>query len=274
MVGSELLCFKLSSCFLTRKPYDSIFSSPYGPGSNYINHNATLANVKIRWARPDRGNHMPELLNNNITALESDATAKLAFEIFATRDILPHEELFLDYGEEWESAWERHIGSWEPQEGASDYVPASKLNEDISAPLWTVFDEIENPRYPKNVELRCDKAFVDEEEAKWEGHVKNDTIISFLAQQGEPMLPCEVLRYRIKDGKMRYTVTMYEDDEEDDTKLINHLVDDIPRAGIRFADRPYTSDIFLRNAFRHDIRISDDMFPDAWRNLKESVEDS
>jgi len=41
---------------------------------------------------------------------------------------------------------------------------------------------------------------------------------------------------------------------------------DVPRDAFTYFNRPYTTDMFLANAFRHDIRIPDDLFPEAWRN--------
>jgi SET domain len=87
---------------------------PYGPIVNYINHNQTLANVQLKWADHWRGNHMPHLLQHPLQNLESDATAKLAFDIIATRDIKKGDEVFLDYGDAWEAAWNEHVRTWEP----------------------------------------------------------------------------------------------------------------------------------------------------------------
>ena len=42
----------------------------------------------------------------------------------------------------------------------------------------------------------------------------------------------------------------------------------MPREAFLFRDKYYTNDVFLPNAFRHDIRIPDDLFPDTWKNLQ------
>lgn len=267
IMGHQLL---LNYCFGHGE--STLLLCPYGPMSNYVNHNATLANVMIRWADPDRGNHMPLMLNSSLETLESDATAKLAFEMVATRDINEGEEIFLDYGIEWEQAWQQHIQWWRPSE--ANYIPAWKLNQDISTPVRTVFETITGFRYPGNVELRCEKSFLDDEDddddgvEDWREHLKTRTVETWLLKQSTPLIPCEVIRTKSIDGELFYTVVMMEDDEDDDSQFVNHLVEDIPREGIKFVDRPYTSDIFLRNSFRHDIRIPDEMFPQTWRNVK------
>jgi hypothetical protein len=44
----------------------------------------------------------------------------------------------------------------------------------------------------------------------------------------------------------------------------------VPRDAIRFWDLPYTSDLQLRNAFRHEIGIPDSILPEAWRTTTTS----
>ena len=267
VLGKQLL---LNYCFGHRD--SSLLLCPYGPMTNYVNHNVTSANVEIRWADPGRGNHMPELLTRDLESLESDATAKLAFEMVTIRDVAAGEEIFLNYGGEWENAWQHHLSSYEP--GSSEYVPAWKLNKDKDGPLKTVFEEFSGSRYPGNVEVRCNKVFVVVDEEKWrekreEGY---DAIQELIDDKSEPMLPCEVLSVSQTDNGFHYSVVMFEEDEEDNSQLVNHRVDGIPRQGINFHDRPYTSDFLQHGVFRHDIRIPDHMFPPAWRNLKAEQE--
>ena len=82
------------------------------------------------------------------------------------------------------------------------------------------------------------------------------------------------------DGNYTYTLHLYkyrvkkDDDEEEekdtaapaDEPETNIIVRKITRYAIRFFDAPYTEDTFLPNAFRHDIRIPDHLFPTVWKN--------
>jgi len=43
-------------------------------------------------------------------------------EFVASRDIQPGEEVFIDYGEEWQNAWDEHVKKWEPISKESDYI--------------------------------------------------------------------------------------------------------------------------------------------------------
>ena len=45
-------------------------------------------------------------------------------------------------------------------------------------------------------------------------------------------------------------------------------VTNVPRRALKFEDLAYTQDQFLENAFREYIRIPDEIFPEAWKNIK------
>lgn len=263
--SSQLL---LNYCFGHEE--SSLVLCPYGPMTNFVNHNATRANVELRWADPARGNHNPSLLEGNLSALESDATAKLAFEFVATRDIKAGEEVFLDYGSQWDEAWARHVDEWKPEEEVFSFSTAFELNGDAFTKLFTIFDEMDEPRYPVNVELKCDSTFLDSEDKEWVEQKRSGRLAEYLAEKSSPLVACEIMRFETIGDEVHYTATMFLEDEEDDTKLVNHLLEGLPREAFVFVDRPYTSDLFLPRVFRHDIRIPDDMFPDAWRNLASS----
>jgi SET domain-containing protein len=49
--------------------------------------------------------------------LETHYSAGLAMTFVATQDIQPGEEIFLDYGDSWEKAWNEHVEKWTPAKG-------------------------------------------------------------------------------------------------------------------------------------------------------------
>jgi hypothetical protein len=61
-----------------------------------------------------------------------------------------------------------------------------------------------------------------------------------------------------------------DDDEDDDSspssKIVGGLRRRVPRRAISFIDAPYTTDMHLKHAFRHDIQIPDALFPPAWKD--------
>ena len=90
----------------------------------------------------------------------------------------------------------------------------------------------------------------------------------------------------IEDDQYEWT----QDDEESDEVQVERIIDRIlldnksyvykvllvdkttvtkvPRKALSFTQQMYGSDMFLKEAFRHEIMIPDEIFPDAWRNLK------
>jgi SET domain len=244
---------------------------PYGPIVNLVNHNQTRANVKLKWADPDRGNHEPEMLAKAVNEFEADRTAKLAMELVAIRDILEGEEILLDYGDSWERAWQKHVEDWNI-EGAENYVSSYMLNaEEIT--MRTEYEQLSEP-YPGNINLECDSRI-------WKRI--NETLfhttyaIDIIKPDNYEYWTCDVLRYRVVNGTTLYTVvvtrpkdkkkkkTPPKPDEPPPERYLKLI--DIPRMAIRFTDRPYTSDMFLQEAFRHHIGIPDSLFPKAWMNF-------
>lgn len=243
----------------------TILLSPYGPVFNVINHNQTLANVRLQWALPERSNHHPELLEKNISHFFEERSSKLAMELIALRDIQPDEEIFLDYGDEWEAAWQDHLSNWKPEPDADQYISADEMNRNNPEELKTEFEQLIDP-YPSNVAIVFDSTF---QNRRWVSAFKRKKDISRFRKSGNNV-PCEILDYKMVDSRRLYTIALLEevedDDDEEEERLV--LVEEMPRAAFSFEDKPYTADMFLTNAFRHDIRIPDDIFPDAWKNIK------
>eukprot|EP00934_Nitzschia_sp_Nitz4_P005813 Nitzschia sp. Nitz4//scaffold78_size91513//6535//8461//NITZ4_004913-RA/size91513-snap-gene-0.119-mRNA-1//1//CDS//3329558082//5803//frame0 len=242
----------------------SLLLSPYGPVFNLINHNQTLANVRLQWASPKRSQHNPTLLDNDVETLEEVKSAQLAMELVALRDIRPHEEIFLDYGDEWETAWQKHVATWKPDRDASTYVSASEMDARPER-LRTEFEQLRHP-YPWNLVLKFHKAFTDEEGWKNElNKTDRGSLKTYLMDNFRPgYVDTEILRYKEVNGRIIYTCVI----EDFDKKGKWHLIREAPREAFAFEDRPYTSDLFLPNAFRHDIRVPDDIFPERWKNLE------
>jgi len=73
----------------------SMYLIPYGYEVSNINHNQTLANVRLRWASDGEMGHRQQLLEKSPSFMEGKASPGLFVEYVATRDILPGEEVFL-----------------------------------------------------------------------------------------------------------------------------------------------------------------------------------
>lgn len=243
----------------------TILLCPYGVHTMLINH-SQKPNVKLVWAATTRSNHQSDWLNLTVPELvkfESEA-AGLAMEVIALRDIQIGEEIVLDYGDEWQEAWDKHLSEWKPIEG--DYISAEMLNADNTTRLKTEFDQMIDP-YPGNIFLKCNNEF--ERSMRWKHHYKQGTLKKYLKDSDGDMVPCELLRYVERDdGEFLYTALLRDPDK--DTDELPKKLRDVPREAFTFFDRPGTSDIHLLSAFRHDLRIPDALLPDKWRNLKRS----
>ena len=44
-------------------------------------------------------------------------------------------------------------------------------------------------------------------------------------------------------------------------------VENVTNEGIQLVDRVRSADLHLEGAFRHEIAIPDELFPDTWKNL-------
>ncbi len=307
--------------------------SPYGPGVQLINHNQTLANVKLQWAAPHRSNHHPELLEKSVDYINDNFPmgSVLGMEIVATKPITKGEELFLDYGDEWEASWQNHIETWQPKPGSEDYVSAidlNKLPEHLNKPLENWFGKKnEASPFPKTVRLLLNAAWVDEirevegDDFLTESVMYNDfeyLPVTTIFKTGTVQNP---YKYIVEDIKLFDKLLPKQ--QEHVTKKYNEIVEaaeydagadtaddldafdntlytvvarreleisdeeraearrtgrrlptaevvtakDVPRRALKFEDRSYTMDQFLDNAFREYIRIPDEIFPDAWKNL-------
>lgn len=262
MIGSQLL---LNYCFGHAR--STLLLCPYGSGPPYINHSGDSPNAKIVWADNSIVHHK-DWLKKPIDFLDGQDVSGLEFDFVATRDIEPEEEIFIDYGSEWEDGWDRHVRDWKPVPDAESYTDAKSLNcfgDDCieKKPIRTEAEEIDDP-YPENIGIRCHYRHKKGRSKVWNAHRDNRRF------KNVPSHACKVLSRKEDetDGTFVYTcaltITKEEDDEEVEVETI--VVKQIPQHGIRFINKPYTSDLFLPNAFRHEMMIPDDMMPDAWKN--------
>jgi len=206
----------------------------------------------------------------------------LSFNIIATRDIFPGEEVFIDYGLEWEEAWDTHVEKWIPPSTES-YTPISRLNSLIT--LRTP-KELETNPYPDNAQMECvywERGYdVDEEEDIIDNEEINE--VKTIIRSGEnfkrvagrwnshEFYPCRVVDLDVSiNEKITYVVEVFEKREQH-TNLINKdrkswTLNHYPRDSILFIPKKYSSDEHLKDVFRHYIPIKDDMIPLIWKEV-------
>jgi hypothetical protein len=182
----------------------------------------------------------------------------LGIDYVATRDIQEGEELFLDYGDDWEEAWRKHVANWKPTEEDIAYRSATQWTlENSQEPIRTAEEQKDDP-YPENLWIRC-HPFLEHTSSRqrYEKRLESGRNLWPSYEKGRT---CIVLdRAEEDDGTITYTVEVF--DEEDEK---SYRRSGVPREMITMVDAQYTTDWHMRSAFRHYIGLPDDMVPDAW----------
>jgi hypothetical protein len=256
----------LNYCFGHRDA--SILLCPYGIFSSLINHAPTTAhdrrrsssggslaaaNVKAVWS--SRITTHPEWRDMPIHLWAYQNRCGLGFEYVATREISAGDEIFLDYGIEWERAWEEHVKWWKSE---SPRV-ANQLNreEDSMIPtvgelrgssgLWcyTGMTNIDQPHLPCKVISRVDRGGAGRE-------LRRSYVAELVLQRQNQQHGAwcdEVVRAIHWDAPP--SAFLYGGGP------ISDVASD-PRADAQARRRSGV-------VFRHDIRIPDELLPAAWR---------
>lgn len=252
-------------------PKSSILFYPYGMGMNMINHKPTGkgANAKLVWTNASY--HDPSLFLKEGIADEYNAILPLGMDIVATRDIAADEEVFLDYGIEWQQAWDEHIRNHDsnrslPKEALQWNTDARAGNHPFltSADRDAFLSDGNKDPIPDHIMTACHIVANPMEEGEgdetkvWNFDEKETKLI------GEHWKMCDILERNA--GKhvddFVYTVKVYSLSKEAEEGVVKN----VPHKYIRFTDKPYTNiSIHGQNIFRHPIGIPEEIFPSKWR---------
>ena len=164
----------LNYCFGHANSSVALF--PYSPGMHYVNHHAN-PNAYLRWMTPSSPLsqfHHDDWLNQNATWVLEHTKPGLQMELVALRDVNPRDEIFIDYGRDWDEAYQRHVRSWDAGiadktrgdatkphtrlNNTSRYIPAHTFQNDSF--VRTAMEQRENP-YPPNVQTYCFYFYAD-----------------------------------------------------------------------------------------------------------------
>lgn len=250
----------LNYCF--GHPNSSMLFYPYSSIVNFINHDSIQPNARLKWSESPLHSGR-EWLNWTLEELKQISLNRtgLLLEIVATRDIQQGEEILLDYGSEWETAWNEHVANWKPAAAEDDYTYAS--NVDLDSLLNSNLDSLSS--LPSNLQVMCRYHYSERaHEAGGDGSfsVRWKESVSAI----KTLRPCRIIR---KDASGGFTAEMFNlgNDDAIPEQFMPHVVTDIPRSVIEVRDKPYHSDQHLEFAFRHEIGIPDEIFPKQWMDL-------
>uniref|UniRef100_A0A7S1Y805 SET domain-containing protein n=1 Tax=Grammatophora oceanica TaxID=210454 RepID=A0A7S1Y805_9STRA len=260
-VGKQLL---LNYCYGHRE--SSVLLYPAAPAVTAINH-ALEPNAKLVWS--EHAFHHKDWLEASATEL-SDADdfpyIGLMMEIVATRDIAKGEEIFIDYGPEWQAAWDQHFKDWATwqQDGS---VPKEwplrslDLNEEYRDKAFPTKTQLDVAPLPSGVRQMCFLVVKANEEG--DGKVWVDKVTTGgTTINSDNLFDCTIDEVvTLEEGSFNYTVQW--DNEEDENIMVYH----VPHSAIVFVDDAEQADEMNPKAFRHNIGVPDDVFPTAWKNL-------
>eukprot|EP00522_Entomoneis_paludosa_P006333 CAMPEP_0172448548 /NCGR_PEP_ID=MMETSP1065-20121228/7551_1 /TAXON_ID=265537 /ORGANISM="Amphiprora paludosa, Strain CCMP125" /LENGTH=479 /DNA_ID=CAMNT_0013200091 /DNA_START=105 /DNA_END=1541 /DNA_ORIENTATION=+ len=278
----------------------TVLLTPYGGMVNYINHNSQSPNVRVQWPKKEMVSHKPTWLQKDPVFLKNTREkVGLSLEYVALRDIQEGEEIFMDYGPEWEEAWNDHVESWEPLPNAQQYQLAKEVDE----PYFRTIHELGKRPYPHNVATMCLRSYTgmfgSDKEDSSNRSKSNRPTFKWLA----PLKPikditeryfCVVAeRHLIKREERRpgnATMAHGNDDDDEDLFAYEYTVDlkindteskdswvrvlHMPGEGIGLYDLAYTGDWHMPNVFRRHIGIPNEIMPNAWINRLSSSSSS
>jgi hypothetical protein len=248
---------------------------PYGPAVGLINHASAphTANVGWRWStQTGSKRHDPTLLNlpPDSKKWRDVLAGMLILEVYALRDIEVGEELLLDYGSAWESAWRKHVAAWRPLPDASKYVYPMDMDE--TTIVRTVKEQKSEP-YPDNIGFICATAH-------WERPKDAKNKLTWTEPTEwtwwEAMTCCHILdrKWDVKSDSYLYTVELIFDNKPEGFKFnpdkpsAERMIDTaVPRRAIRFIEIPYMDDEHMKGVFRHPLELPNELVPDAWKNV-------
>jgi hypothetical protein len=278
VIGHQLL---LNYCY--GHPESTLMLFPVGAVAAFINHSKEKANAKMSWSK--HANHHKHWFQMEPDRLIEDGNKHLGLlmEIVATKPIAEGEEIFIDYGDRWQEAWDKHEQEWEKakQEGIipTDWpIRALDLNQQHKTTPFPTVDEQQlktTLMYPDNVMLKCflmvkkpeGEPAIDESGQKIRVWTEGDSP-KINVMDSDNLFACTILeRQEIADGSWNYTISWAGD-------VGGTLVKQVPHHAIVLVDKPGTGDQHTPFAFRHYIEIPDDIFPQGpWRNAGEDTED-
>lgn len=190
----------------------------------------------------------------------------LMVDVVALRDIEPGEEIFIDYGRAWESAWKLHKKSWNPLPNSQNYFSASDYKRSFPGePIKTIYEQNEHP-YPENIMTAC---LFQENFEDYDYNDEGGQAVYWTQANKACLRPCEIVEREHIDGKSFYTVEVADITNKLFPEHCNLLpgrktVLRVPEEAVTLVDREYTSDQHLVSAFRHEIGVPQDFFPVHW----------
>lgn len=257
----------------------SLLLLPTAPAINLINHASpgTKANVALRWSA-ELPSTWAEQSPQQIVQLALHEPPELLplVELYALDDLQVGEEILLDYGAAWETAWQHHENFWQPQhlllfrQQGTSRPYRSPYEYELMDTIPTMDEPFDYPS--SNIQTRC---WIDVERILDEQPDSDDEgWYTFIMTEGTLIdwtTPCEVVsaEYDSYTGEKTFynVVLQIDDDDEDEDETMEVKVKRVPWDAITFVDAPYQGHQFSKQSFRHEIQVPEELFPIRWKDL-------
>jgi hypothetical protein len=258
-------------------------------------------NAAFRWAsgwNPDSEKWQAMMLEE----IANQEGRSLAMEVVALREIAVGDEIFVDYGLDWETAWDAHVKSWKPSEKITDeWITAKEANEQGAIlPAFISGDLREEPSHPY-LFTGCIYKLTNQDEdedyhtpyAEWKT-ASDEELLRWYADDGAwfrqnysdhpdySHWPCNVLK---DNGDGTYIVQIQQSphfkynypwskgdgkpgpggEQPWEKNGVPRLLTNYPRWSIHYFPKPYQSDQHLPSAFRHAIGMPEELVPQQWK---------
>lgn len=232
-------------------------------------------NAKIRWSTgwdPDTAQWLKYSLEK-IQNSTAERRRGLSFEVVAIRDIRPGEEIFIDYGINWENAYKNHLANWNMPIDDGSYSPVKLM---IENKLFRTSEELKKMPYPDNVVNACyfNSEYEEEDHSSDEDEEEDEDIYgeqieivkdgsmhkaSESDEISQDLFVCDLKDKLSIGNETVYTVRIFL------SRRKHIILSNYPEESITFKMRKYKSDQHIPGAFRHFIEIADDIFPEQWK---------
>ena len=265
-------------------PETTMLFFPSGSMTTLINHSKE-PNAKLQWSTHPNHQKLWYNFDPHTTLMEEEYMYMgLILEVVALRDIAPDEEIFIDYGPEWQKAYDDHVQAWN-QKLESGVIPkvwpvrAIDLNTKYHHPssngaALTPFPTKDEASFPENIMLA---AFLMLKDTENEGTIDDpklwNTDDPMSAYATDHLFEIQIIGRTDITVNNTYSYTVEwksrksEDSDENTSKI--HVAN-VPHEAITFVDRPNRNDqqFLHEHSFRHYIGIPDEIFPKGpWRNV-------
>ena len=226
-------------------------------------------NARVQWSTGWDTDSIP-WRNATLHDIDHKFGRVLSLEVVATRDIIPGEEVFIDYGSDWETAWHEHVRNWDrssidsssvQQSSASDFISAQEANnnkgpilsslisnnlrENVNHPYLLVGcqyqihkrKDFQNNNYTKSNDVWrttfSDQEILETYSGDGSNYVYDDDTMKYLTHREYSHWPCSIL----KEEETTTTTTTTENTTDDSSMADRRYTVQIHQSPLRSGGR-------------------------------------